>query len=180
MNLLVIFLIAISLSMDAFSLAISIGTLSLSTKSNLVLSAIVGLFHFFMPFLGSVCSFVILKNTHINIELLAGIIFLYIGVQMVREFKEKQKLEFNKDIFGYLLFALGVSLDSFGVGMTLSLDIKILISLVIFALCSFSFTLAGLILGKATHKLFGRYAILIGAIIMFGLAIINFVNFCSF
>ena len=166
--------------MDAFSLALSLGTLSSSIKSNIILSLIVALFHFFMPLFGSVCSFVVLKNAHLNMHLLSGIIFLYIGIQMIKDFSEKGNLSFNKNLIGMLFFALGVSLDSFGVGMTLNLDIKIIIYLSIFAVCSFSFTFLGLFLGNVTHKLLGEYAIIFGAVIMFALAVINFVNFCSF
>ena len=166
--------------MDAFSLAISIGTLSMPLKSGLILSTVVGLFHFFMPFIGCVCSLIILGHVHLDMHLLSGIIFLYIGVQMIKEFKEREKVGFSKSLVGFLFFALGVSLDSFGVGMTLQFNIKLLIYLIIFALFSFSFTLIGLYIGGISHKLLGRYATLIGAFIMIFLAIINFVNFCNF
>lgn len=180
LNLWVVFLIAISLSMDAFSLAISLGTLSFSLKSRFILSMIVGCFHFIMPFIGSICSLIILKNTHLDLHLLSGIIFLYIGIQMIKDFKENGKIDFNNDILGFLFFALGVSLDSFGVGMTLIFNLNLIIYLLIFSLCSFFFTFLGLYIGSFTHKLLGVYAILLGACIMFILAIVNFVNFCWF
>ena len=48
MNIILIFIIAISLSMDAFSLALAYGTISLSKKEINILSIVVGIYHFFM------------------------------------------------------------------------------------------------------------------------------------
>ena len=52
MELLSIIIVAISLSMDAFSLALAYGTLGLGPKMLFKISLSVGLFHFFMPLLG--------------------------------------------------------------------------------------------------------------------------------
>ena len=49
MEIFVIMIIAVSLSMDAFSLSLAYGTVNLDKKSCLKLSIIVGLYHFFMP-----------------------------------------------------------------------------------------------------------------------------------
>ena len=53
MEIFVIMIIAVSLSMDAFSLSLAYGTVNLDKKSRLKLSIIVGLYHFFMPLLGN-------------------------------------------------------------------------------------------------------------------------------
>ena len=49
MNLFLLFIIAISLSMDAFSLSLAYGTLDINKKEIITLSIIVGIYHFFMP-----------------------------------------------------------------------------------------------------------------------------------
>ena len=49
MRLIMVMLIAISLSMDAFSLSLAYGTLNLEKKYINLLSIIVGVYHFFMP-----------------------------------------------------------------------------------------------------------------------------------
>ena len=180
MNLWVVFFIAISLSMDAFSLAISLGTLSIPLQSRIKLSFIVGLFHFFAPLFGCICSFVILNTTHLDTHLLSGIIFLYIAIQMLKDFKEKGQINLSESIVGFLFFAMGVSLDSFGVGMTLSLSYNIILYLFIFAFFSGMFTFLGLFLGDITHKLLGKFSIIMGACIMIVLSIVNFVKFCCF
>ena len=48
-TLLTCFFVAVSLSMDAFSLALIYGTCNMGKRNELLLAIIVGLFHFFMP-----------------------------------------------------------------------------------------------------------------------------------
>ena len=177
MNLFVIFLIAISLSMDAFSLALSIGTMSLSQKTNVFLSAVVGVFHFFMPILGSILGFVFVTSLHVNAHFLSGIIFLYIAILMFKDYKEDEEEKVRLSFLGIIIFALGVSLDSFGVGFALnSHGIYRFVASSVFSITSFTFTFLGLNLGKKLNLLIGRYSILFGASIMTILALINFVN----
>ena len=52
MHLFFLFLIAISLSMDAFSLSLAYGTLNLKKKEIHRLALMVGIFHFVMPLFG--------------------------------------------------------------------------------------------------------------------------------
>ena len=52
-KVLIYFFIGISLSMDAFTLSLSIGTTSPKKKNQLLLSILIGSFHFFMPIIGN-------------------------------------------------------------------------------------------------------------------------------
>ena len=52
MHIFIVITIAISLSMDAFSLSLLYGTLNLEKKFIWKLSLIVSIYHFFMPILG--------------------------------------------------------------------------------------------------------------------------------
>ena len=67
MNIILVFLIAISLSMDAFSLALAYGTNSLNKKEIRTLSTIVGIYHFFMPIIGMLIGNYITKFTKFKI-----------------------------------------------------------------------------------------------------------------
>ena len=170
-------LIAISLSMDTFSLSLSIGTVFNNKKYSILLSGVVGLFHFFMPILGSFLGYVFINNYHINSDLLASIIFIYIAINMFKEFKSNNHKQFNIGFLNMLLFAFGVSLDSFGVGCTFTGNLKqnIFVSL-LFALFAYIFTYFGLLFGNKLEEKIGSYAILLGASIMVVLAIINLFN----
>ena len=66
MNIILIFIIAISLSMDAFSLSLAYGTISMSKKEINVLSIIVGIYHFFMPILGMLIGSFVFNVLNIN------------------------------------------------------------------------------------------------------------------
>ena len=59
--MLLVILLSISLSMDAFSLSLCFGTLNLSYKKIFTFSLIVGIFHFMMPLLGMNLGDIMLK-----------------------------------------------------------------------------------------------------------------------
>lgn len=178
MNFFVILLIAISLSMDAFSLALSIGTMFHSKKVFFKLASTVGIFHYFMPILGTLIGSIFITRLHVEAHFLTSIIFFYIAIIMFKDFKESKTEEFKMSFIGILVFALGVSLDSFGVGFALNLKgVNLLLTPLVFTIASFSFTMLGLNFGKKLNNMVGVYSGLVGAIIMSILALINFCKF---
>lgn len=163
--------------MDAFSLALSIGTLGFGKKVNLALAGCVGVFHFIMPALGTFLGGIFLRKIGVDVHILSGAIFLYIATMMFKDFKKEDEV-FKLSLLGALVFAFGVSLDSFGVGFALQLPlIEAAKSFSIFTLCSAGFTYLGLNLGMYLNSLVGDYSILIGAVIM---TILGILNFCQF
>lgn len=168
-------LIAISLSMDAFSLALSVGTIIKNKRKWALISGIVGIFHFFMPLIGASLGHLFMTNLHIQADFLESIIFFYIAIVMFKDFKKEDDENIDLSFFGIFIFAFGVSLDSFGIGFTFSMDlIRILLAVSIFSIISASFTFMGLMFGDKLQKRIGDYSILFGALIMSILAIINF------
>ena len=77
MKILSIILIAVSLSMDTFSLALSVGTSLTKRKDILFLFSLVGVFHFFMPLLGNVFGNEIKQIFNINPNLLLFYLFIF-------------------------------------------------------------------------------------------------------
>ena len=73
------FLISVALSMDAFSLSISLGIFGLSKKQKIFFPSIVGTFHFFMPLLGGKIGDLILSNVTINYNFLVGVVLLLLA-----------------------------------------------------------------------------------------------------
>ena len=104
-----IFLIAISLSMDAFSLSLAYGTNKIENKTKYILSIIVGIFHFFMPLIGSSIGNIILKIIKIKPQIIVSIILSFIGISMC--IKKEEKINPIKNIIEIFFFALAVSLD---------------------------------------------------------------------
>lgn len=165
MNLLVL-MIAVSLSMDAFSLSLAYGMAGVNKKQIRNLSLTVGLFHFFMPLLGMFLGSFILKRFAFDYDFLVFLILGFIGVQMILEsFKEKEIKPLKK--FEILLFALAVSIDSFSVGITLTdLNENYIISALSFSIASMFFTFLGLSLGNKIAKLVGKLSTIIGGAIL--------------
>ena len=91
-SFLTIFLIAISLSMDAFSLALIYGMSNLNSKDKIILSLIVGIYHFIMPLIGLEFGFLISKINFISIDIIASIILVYIGIDLIISNYKTQKI----------------------------------------------------------------------------------------
>ncbi len=165
----------IGLSMDAFSLAILYGTLSLPKKKMLTLSILVGIFHFFMPLFGYACGKTLLNFISINPHVLMGVIFCLIAIQMFFSLSKEEELLPLEGIITLLLFAFTVSIDSFSIGIGLGgFSGNIFIAPLIFSLTSFTFTISGLVLGKKINKIVGNISTLIGSLLLFILGLYYF------
>ena len=172
MEFLIILILAISLSMDAFSLSLAYGTLGIQKKDRYTISAITGAFHFIMPLLGYIIGTNTIDKLKINPDFITAGVLLIIGSQMIIEtFKEEEIKALKTPQF--FLFAFAVSLDSFTVGLTLDEFSKnITLSAITFAICSCTFTFLGVSLGNKIEKLVGKIATLTGGIILILIGII--------
>jgi len=170
-----VFLIAVSLSMDAFSLALVYGTFGFSRSDNILLAVIVGLFHFFMPLFGSGIGSILIRYFSFDLKYVVGIIFLVIGIEMFSSVKRDDDIKVIRGIFGFLLFGLSVSVDSFttGIGLSVISDNYLYVSL-IFMIVSGLFTYCGLIFGNTLNKVYGNYSTILGGIIICLLGLLQF------
>ena len=177
MDIILIFIIAISLSMDAFSLALAYGTISMRKKEIKALSAIVGLYHFIMPILGMLFGRFILNFIHIGSNLIVLLIFVFIGLNMVFEsLKERQEVKSLK-LSDMILFGFAVSIDSFSVGVGINgITNNYLLSSFAFFIVSFIFTYIGLFMGNKLNKLTGKLSTLIGGLILIVFALVYYFN----
>lgn len=166
------FFMAIGLSMDAFSLAIIYGTNGINKKKIILLSIVVGIFHFIMPNLGSILSNAFLVNFTTYSNLISGIVFLILGIEMIISFKEEDTKYELTGILEIIIFAIAVSIDSFSVGIALALEqANLIMAGIIFSIISATFTFMGLLLGKLLSVKTGKISKIIGIIILFVLAI---------
>lgn len=173
-QLLSILMVAIALSMDTFSLSLSMGMFNVSRGKALRLSLIVGIMHFVMPFIGMILGDKLVQIFEIKGDLLLGIILIFIAMQMIIDILKKEEEKFNLSFLGMFIFAFGVSLDSFTVGLGIkALTENIYLAMSIFAVVSASFTFGGLFIGTYANKLLGVYANIIGAIVLFVLGILH-------
>lgn len=167
MQLLIIFFVAVSLSMDAFSLSLAYGTLSITNKEINILSIIVGIYHFIMPLLGFYFGKLLLSIIPLNPDLIVFIVLSFVGIEMIIESLKQEKLLKKTTIVDLLLFGLAVSMDSFSVGIGLNaISNKKIICSIFFSITSFIFTYFGLKIGKKINQLIGKISTIIGGIIL--------------
>ena len=170
-----ILLIGISLSMDTFSLSLAYGMLGISKRYKLILSLVVGAYHFIMPIIGLIIGSIIDKHTFINLHLIASIILIYIGINLITSKNKNETLSLSK--IGLLLFVFSVSIDSLTVGIGLrGITNKYFLSAITFSICSAFFTYLGLFLGNSIGNKLGIYSKITGGIILIIIAIIMFVK----
>ena len=169
-----IFLIAISLSMDAFSLALVYGLLLYSKKRKILLSIIVGIYHFFMPLIGYLFGNILNKINIISLDLVSFLILLYIGIDLIiSTFKKEDKINIGN--LGLIIFGLSVSLDSLTIGIGLnSITKNYLLASSTFAITSLIFTYLGLNLGNVIGKKIGDYSKILGGTVLIIISIILF------
>ena len=151
MDTLMLIFVAISLSMDAFSLSLAYGTLNLGTKNIRNLTLIVSFYHFCMPILAFLLSKTLTFFVHIPSSILVFVVLFIIGIEMILD-KQEEHVHMMKwrDL---LLFGFAVSMDSFSVGIGLpSMTSHLLLGPILFSIASGLFTFLGLYLGKKNYS----------------------------
>ena len=165
-------IVGISLSMDAFSLALVYGTQGLNRKSEVLLSIIVGIYHFVMPLIGLFFGNLIFSYFMFNVNLLVAIIFSIIGIEMIISSFKDEEVKVFLSLGGFLLFGLSVSIDSLTTGIGLrAISNNYLCVASIFMITSGVFTYVGLKLGNKLSDKFGKYATIVGGAILIILGI---------
>lgn len=173
LNLFILFIIAISLSMDAFSLSLAYGTLDIDKKNMLTLAIIVGIYHFIMPIIGFFIGSKIFQFIPLDSNFIVFIILTLIGVEMIIDTIKKSETMEKMYILQMIIFGFTVSIDSFSVGLGVdNINKNIIMSSIIFSVTSFLFTLCGLFIGKKINQIFGKISTLIGGCILILIAVL--------
>lgn len=169
----IIITIAVSLSMDAFSLSLAYGTLGITKKEILNLSLVVGLYHFFMPLLGYYVGRILLNFIPLNPDFIVFVVLSFVGLEMIIESLKKEEIVKKTRLLDLLLFGLAVSMDSFSVGIGLNaISRKKLFCSIIFSLTSFIFTYLGLNLGKKINQWIGKISTILGGLVLIIIGIV--------
>lgn len=113
-------MIAIALSMDAFSLGLGLGMKRLLHRQMFFLSVTIGIFHVVMPLIGMVIGQylgVIMKEVAVMV---GGGILCFLGGKMIFQQSDEETVRIHS-MAQLLLLSTSVSLDSLSVGLTLGL-----------------------------------------------------------
>lgn len=161
MENLTIILIALSISADAFSLALAYGLINIR-KKQIYISLLVGLFHFIMPLTGVFLGDFLLNKISINPKYIISGIFIFLILQMIKSFSE-EKEKFDLNLYNILLFAFFVSIDSFSVGLGLNYITQAPVkACIIFSLFSMTLTYLGFSIGKFISAKIGEISKIVG------------------
>lgn len=165
--MLVIVLIAIGLSMDAFSLSLAYGMLGLNKKKIHILSVIVAVYHFLMPLIGMLIGSKIIHLLPVPSSAIVFFILFIIGIQMIIESYKKTDSMPLTTVKDFLFFGLAVSIDSFSLGIGLNLIIPhYFFAALVFAIISGVFTFIGLNIGKRLNLILGKITLIIGGLML--------------
>jgi len=177
MSLLAIFMLAIGLSMDAFSVAICKGLSmkKITVTKMLVVGTWFGLFQAVMPligyYLGSAFSSAIVKIDH----WIAFVLLSFIGINMIKEALEKEvetpgdknteteNLSFKE----MLILAVATSIDALACGITFAfLKVNIWVAVSLIGATTFVFGFCGVKIGNVFGVKYKSKAELAGGIIL--------------
>ena len=166
-------LIAISLSMDAFAVAMCKGVTmkKLSLKNGIIIAVFFGFFQMLMPFLGwLICSAFEQYIEAVDHWIAFGLL-MFLGVKMIidaiRDKDEEETGEYKLDIKELFLLAIATSIDALAVGITFALlSVNIYSSIGIIGPITFVISLGGVFIGHKFGVRFKQKAEIAGGIIL--------------
>ena len=170
-----IFLIALSLAMDAFAAAVTSGITvkEFNIKHALLLGAYFGGFQFIMPLAGwllgsTVSGYIITIGPYISFILLA-----FIGGKMLMgalSKKEEETVIMQLSHRRLTVLAVATSIDALAVGVSFAfMDVNILLASLVIGAVAFSLSLIGGMLGGKLSGVFQKWAEVAGGGVLVGI-----------
>jgi len=172
-----IFLIALALSMDAFSVAMAIGAAGRGHASGAVirLATAFGIFQFVMPILGWLLGKTVVSYISDYDHWIAFGLLLIVGLRMIKEYFDKDEKERTKDPtkgWSLLILSIATSIDALAVGVSFAFfDVNIYYASAVIGVVCFIITALGMIFGKKLSVLLGKKAVLLGGIVLIAIGI---------
>jgi putative Mn2+ efflux pump MntP len=177
MSLVTIFLLAVGLGVDAFSVAIGIGAAN-SKKSwapGLRLSLAFGLFQFVMPLIGWLAGSTVVGMIQSFDHWIAFALLALVGGKMIWEGFEKESDEEKADQtrgWPLLLLSIATSIDALAVGFSFSLlKTPVLFPAAIIGAVCFMMTAVGMVFGKGLARIFGKKVEILGGLVLMAIGV---------
>jgi len=174
MSYLELVIIAISLAMDSFAVAITKGFKMkvLNFKHTFFIALLFGFSQALMPFLGWSLSIQFSKNIQQFGHIIAFIVLSFIGVKMLIDANKDDYQDKVCDLtFNYqetILLAIATSIDALAVGVTFSfiVNINVIVAIIIIGIITFIFSMFGVVIGNKFVGKFGKYSQVLGGLIL--------------
>jgi putative Mn2+ efflux pump MntP len=177
-DLLSILLIAVSLSLDCFAVAVagSISMPKITRRQVLRVSFSFGFFQLAMLVVGWLLGRTLVDIVESFAHWVAFGLLALVGARMIWESFEsdendRQSADISKGL-ALLGLSIATSIDSLAVGLSLAfLESRVLIAAIAIGSVAFLFTAAGFYFGNRIGKLLGRRAEVVGGIVLIGLGL---------
>ena len=175
MGIVELLLLAVSLAMDAFAVAVC-GSMVLTPakriKGALRFGAWFGFFQALMPLLGHLCasclqSYILNYDHWVAFGLLA-----YLGFEMITEADEECHMKESYTAKEMFFLAMATSIDALAVGISLAfLNVEIWYAAFIIGLVTFVIATIGGLIGFRLGRGAGQYANICGCIVLIGIGV---------
>lgn len=174
MDLILIFLIAVGLAMDAFSVSITKGlVMKSSVKHALIIALFFGVFQALMPVGGWISGIQLAAFVSTAAPWIAFILLSIIGIKMIYEgiFDDDDKND-NFSLKEVFILAIATSIDAFLVGVTFAfLKTPIVEPIIIIGVVTFILSFLGFYIGKSLGHLFEHKIEVLGGLILIGIGL---------
>ncbi|MDQ0160594.1 putative Mn2+ efflux pump MntP [Alkalibacillus salilacus] len=160
-------LIAFAIGMDAFSVSLTVGMTHRRLRWWLYFVVLVGAFHVMMPLAGIGFGEFLSEQFGQMAQVIGGWMLVVIGIQMVISTFWQHDLNKSLSVFGLMVLAFTVSLDSFSVGVSIGMiGAHVFVIAVMFGLVSMVLSWFGLMLARHSRKWFGVYSEAFGGLVL--------------
>ena len=163
------FIISLSLAMDACSASMCKGLkeTKFNIKNSLFIALSFGIFQSLMPTIGYFLGSFLSDKIKVFDHYLAFILLSFIGISMIKETKENNKVN---DCFNFkelIILSIATSIDALIIGITFSfLEVNLLISVLIIGIITFILTLVAYNIGTFFGIKYQKKAQITGGIIL--------------
>lgn len=173
-----IFLIAVSLALDAFAVSVSAGisTPGFGAKQGVRMGLWFGGFQFAMPLIGWLLGSSVAQYISTFDHWLAFGLLAFIGGRMswesLRGEGEEQEGPADLSARRLCVLAIATSIDALAVGISMAfMQVNILLSALVVGVVAFVLSLLGGLLGKQLGLLFQKWAQVAGGIVLIGIGV---------
>ncbi|MBN2105402.1 manganese efflux pump [bacterium] len=177
MSLIEIFLIAVSLAMDAFAVSVASGAIlkRCCIRDAMKIALSFGLFQAIMPFIGWLAGLYLKIYIQKADHWIAFGLLAFIGIKMIVESGnlDSEKQNTNPLEFGTLMMlSMATSIDALAVGLSLGLlQVTLWLPILIIGLVTFGMSFAGVFLGDRMGHFFEKYVERIAGVVLIGIGI---------
>jgi putative Mn2+ efflux pump MntP len=178
MNPIEVFLIALSMAMDAFAVCLGAGTTGVADgpRPKFRLAFHFGLFQFLMPVLGWLAGTTVERYIQAYDHWVAFALLAFVGGRMLWSgfHPEKEEKKKNDPSRGWtmVLLSIAVSIDALAVGLTMGLiGVFVWYPAIIIGVVTGILSLVGLRIGNGLGKKFGSSMEIIGGLVLIGIGV---------